>query len=123
MCEAAVQAGAMAGLVALASATSAARLGGLCATGAAAYSAVLLRAYVVGPTIGALSNRAAAAPLIAAGAALVALALRPTGLVARLAAVLLPLVTAGCAAHAREALRTLRSRFIYTEEAKALQIS
>ena len=48
----------------------------------------------------------------------------PTPLFAsRLVAVGLPLVTSGCAAHARRALRALRARFVYTEEAKALQAS
>lgn len=68
-------------------------------------------------------NQVAAAPLVAAAAALVALALRPTGLVARGVSIALPLLTAGFAVHARAALRTLRARFVYTEEAKALQTS
>ena len=59
-----------------------------------------------------------------AAASLLALALlRPAPLAARLVTVALPLATAGCAAHARGALRALRARFVYTEEAKALQTS
>ena len=91
-----------------------------CAAAAAAYSAVLLRAYLVGPIIGALSNRVAAVPL-AASAAILALA--PGGRAARVAAAATPLATALCALYARRALDGLRARFIYTEEAKALQIS
>jgi len=145
LCDASVQLASMATLVAVATApvtaaataTAAAsaaaaasyaatlRLGFLSAAGAAAFSTALLRAYVVGPTVGALSTRAAAAPLATAAASLAALfLLRPAPLFAsRLVAVGLPLVTAGCAAHARRALRALRARFVYTEEAKALQTS
>ena len=38
-------------------------------------------------------------------------------------AVLLPLTAAGASLYAMRALETLRARFVYTEEAKALQIS
>ena len=114
----------MAALIALgAPSASPLRLAGLTAVAAAAYSGALLRAYVVGPTVGALSTRAAAAPLAAAAAALLALAARPRGLAARAVALLLPLATAGCATHARRALTRLRARFVYTEEAKQLQDS
>mmetsp|Transcript_49309 Transcript_49309/g.158417 ORF Transcript_49309/g.158417 Transcript_49309/m.158417 type:complete len:509 (+) Transcript_49309:328-1854(+) len=94
-----------------------------CAAAAAAYSAVLLRAYLVGPIIGALSNRVAAVPLAASAASAAILALAPGGRAARVAAAATPLATALCALYARRALDGLRARFIYTEEAKALQIS
>ena len=94
-----------------------------CAAAAAAYSAVLLRAYLVGPIIGALSNRVAAVPLAASAASAAILALAPGGRAARVAAAGTPLATAICALYARRALDGLRARFIYTEEAKALQIS
>ena len=91
------------------------------ALAASGYSALLLRAYVVGPIIGALSNRLASVPLVAA----VLLPLLATALPAlsHVAATAVPLALAISAFASTRALETLRSRFIYTEEAKALQIS
>ncbi len=122
--RAAAQAASMAALVALSSRAPPSPLFGvLCALGASAFSTTLLRAYVVGPTIGALSNRVAAAPLLAASVLLVAQAVRPISAVAHVCAVAMPVATAGCAFYATRALSKLRARFIFTEEAKALQIS
>ena len=119
------QLSAMAALVAVVSrAVPPARFLLLCATAASAFSAMLLRAYVVGPVIGALSNRVAATPFGAAALALACRALLPSaGPVAHACAALLPLITAGCAAWSARALERLRSRFLFTEEAKALQDS
>jgi hypothetical protein len=120
--KAALNTALMALLVALASRTPpSARFVALAALGAGGYSAALLRAYVVGPVVGALPNKVAAAPLAAAATALVVGALAPSA--AHACAVLLPLVTAGASLYAMRALETLRARFVYTEEAKALQIS
>ena len=118
------QLSAMAALVALASAGAPSpRFLVLCAASAAAFSASLLKAYVVGPVVGAVPNRLVAAPLAAAAVALAVAALRPAGLLAHACSVLLPLSTAACAVASARALDVLRARFIYTEEAKALQIS
>ena len=95
----------------------------LCAVGAAAYSTALLSAYIVGPIIGAVPNSLAAAPLVAAALSLVAFALDPADGLARGCAFALPALTAGCAFWAVRALERLRDRFIFTEEAKALQDS
>ena len=120
----ALQASLTAFLVALAcSSASAARLCLVSALGASVYSAALLQAYVVGPVLNALPNRVAATPLATAVASLAALALLPMARVVHMSSVLIPIVTAGCAAWAIRALEGLRARFIYSEEAKALQDS
>lgn len=120
--RATLQASLMAALVALASRTPpSARFVGLCALGAIGYSAALLQAYIVGPVVGALPNKVAGAPLAAALAALGFGALAPVA--AHACAVLLPLATAGASLYAMKALETLHTKFVYTEEAKALQIS
>ena len=62
----------------------------LCAAVASAYSATLLKAYVVGPVIGALTNRLAAMPLVASVLSLGVIAARPGGGLAHACAVLLP---------------------------------
>ena len=115
----------MAALDAIASPTPpSAAFATLCAAAASAYSVALLKAYVVGPIIGALPNKVAAAPLAAAVGALAALRILPTGgRLAHAVSLLLPLIGAGSAAVAVRALERLRARFVYTEEAKALQIS
>ena len=115
-----------ASLVALASPTPPpARLGLLTAAAAASYSVALLRAYIVGPTLGAITNTLAAAPLAAALAYVVALVALPraASLALHASSVLLPMACAGSALGAVRALEALRARFVYTEEAKALQDS
>jgi phenylpropionate dioxygenase-like ring-hydroxylating dioxygenase large terminal subunit len=120
----AAQAALMAALAALASRAPPSPLFLLsCALGATAYSSFLLRAYVVGPVVGALSNRVAAVPLAAAAVLLAACATRPASAAAHVCAVTMPLTIAGAAIWATQALEMLRARFIYTEEAKVLQIS
>ena len=120
----AAQASLMAALVALASRAPPSPLFAVaCALGASAYSIALLRAYVVGPVVGALSNRVAAAPIAAASVLLTACMVRPASVFTHVCAVTMPLATASAAVWATQALATLRARFIFTEEAKALQIS
>ena len=113
----------MAALVSFVSPVPSMRFALLCAAASSAFSTILLRAYIVGPTIGALSNRVAAMPLGAAMASLLALRLLPKGPLAHAVTTLLPLISAGAAAGTTRALERLEARFIYTEEAKGLQTS
>ena len=116
------QASVMAALVAIAAkATPSPIFSLLCMVGSAAYSAFVLNAYIVGPVVGALSNKLAATPLALAAVSLLSLILRPTGLITHISCVLLPTLTALSAAMSMRALETLAARFKYTEEAKALQ--
>ena len=111
-------------IVAVASrAVPSARLVALFALGCTCYSAAFLRAYVVGPVVGALPNWVAASPLAAALISTAVFAWRPSGALAHVCAILMPLATAAATAKAALALEVLKARFIYTEEAKALQTS
>ena len=102
----------------------------LCALGAASYSTGLVRAYVVGPVVGGLRNSVAAAPGVSGAVAILASAALRAVFGARHAssartafAFVVPAVTGACALVAARALEQLKARFIFTEEAKALQDS
>ena len=87
---------------------------------AAAFGAALLRSDVVGPTVAAAPNALAAPPLVFAALHLVAAAAglpRVAGALATASAAAL----AATAALAARKFAALEARFIYTEEAKALQ--
>ena len=78
----------------------------------------------MGPVVGALPNAHAALPLAASALYVLLMGvLRPSGRVAHGLAALVPLVTAVSALYVRKVLEVLRARFVYTEEAKALQNS
>lgn len=118
------QAALMAALVSLASAAVPPwRFGAMCALSAAAYSIGLLRTYVVGPVLGAMSNRKATTPLVAAAAYVAAALTGRSAPMLHACSFLLPATTAVFGAYAAHALDGLRARFVYTEEAKALQDS
>ena len=87
---------------------------------AAAFGGALLRSDVVGPTVAAAPNALAAPPLVFAALHLVAAAAglpRVAGALATASAAAL----AATAALAARKFAALEARFIYTEEAKALQ--
>ena len=83
----------------------------------------LLRTYVVGPVLGAMSNRKATTPLVAAAAYVAAALTGRSAPMLHACSFLLPATTAVFGAYAAHALDGLRARFVYTEEAKALQDS
>ena len=100
------------------------------ALGSATYSTGLVRAYVVGPVVGGLRNAIAAAPGVSGAVGILASATLRAALGARHAATaraafafIVPAVTGACALVAARALEQLKARFIFTEEAKALQDS
>ena len=118
------QATMMAALVAIASPTSHPhRLALLYSIASAAYSIALLRTYIVGPIIGAMPNWVAAAPLAAAGVGLALLSVLPRGWLAHGCSLAILAITAAVSLSAMQSLEALRARFVYTEEAKALQDS
>jgi len=100
-----------------------------CTLGPLAFSASLLTTDVVGPVVGAVPTSVAAAPAIAAvlltavSAIVAAVAPAASRVLGCVLGSLLPLTTAICASKIARMLSTLRDRFIYTEEAKAIQDS